>query len=186
MSKPVEPGPPPLPEAPPPPDRRRWLWLLPILVAALLLLFRPWNLLSHKTPVRIAVARFDNQTADPDFDRFTDGLTDAVIGELTGLGEDRYAVIGNASILRQPRNQRDLLAIHSALKADLVVLGEVQRGSGGIQVFVQLIGLPEQSHLRATRVRSAESDPLRAQAELAKLIQNAVSARIKARAPASK
>jgi TolB-like protein len=117
--------------------------------------------------MRIAVARFDNQTGDPAFDRFTDALTDAVIAELTTWGENKIAVVGNAAILRQSRNDRNLLAIHESLKTGAIILGEVQRSSDGIHVFAQLIGLPDQSHRKAIRIHSAEADPVRAQSELA-------------------
>jgi DNA-binding winged helix-turn-helix (wHTH) protein/TolB-like protein len=163
------------------PRRNRWPLILGILTAAVLaalLVLRPWN--HSADSVRIAIARFDNQTNDPDFERFTDGLTDAVIAEFAGLDQGKYAVIGNAAILRQPRSQRDLLAIHSALKADLILLGEVQRNSDGIYVFAQLITLPSQVHLKAMRIRTGESDPLRAQSELAKRILHDMSSRLPA------
>lgn len=66
--------------------------------------------------IRIAVTRFENRTGDPQFDRFSAGLTDALVAELTEWSGNRFAVIGNAAMLRLPRNQQDLLAIHSTLK----------------------------------------------------------------------
>lgn len=69
---------------------------------------------SAPASIRIAVLRFDNQTGSPDLDRFADGLTDSVVAELTDAGGGRYGVIGNAAILRQPRERRDLLAMGPA------------------------------------------------------------------------
>ena len=43
--------------------------------------------------------------------RFSDGLTDTLVEQLTTLSHQRYRVIGNAGILRLPRSQRDLTAI---------------------------------------------------------------------------
>jgi hypothetical protein len=65
----------------------------------------------RRPAVNIAIAQFDNETGSAEMDRFADGLTDAVVAELTAAGGTRYGIIGNAAILRRPRNQRDLTAI---------------------------------------------------------------------------
>ncbi len=109
-------------------------------------------------PITVAVTRFDNQTGNPEFDRLADGLTDQVVAELTAAGSKRFAVIGNAAILRLPREKRDLLAIGSSLKAGYVVLGQVQRGSTGVLVLAHLIRLPEQTHVKVFRADSDSGD----------------------------
>jgi DNA-binding winged helix-turn-helix (wHTH) protein/TolB-like protein len=125
-------------------------------------------ILPSPEPILIAVTRFDNETGTPDFDRFTDGLTDSVVAELTASG--RFGIIGNAAILRQPRAKRDLLAIGSSLKARYVVLGELQQNSSRMWVLAHLIKLPEQTHLWVTRVEWAADGPLGKEPELAKRI----------------
>jgi DNA-binding winged helix-turn-helix (wHTH) protein/TolB-like protein len=155
------------------PNRRRTLILVLAAILAALAVFL--YIRTHPGPSRVAVARFDNQTGDRGFDRFADTLTDAVIVELTASGENRLAVIGNAAILRQPPPQRDLLAVHDALHADYILLGSLQRDPDGIQVFVQLITLPAQVHVKVARIRTAESDALRAQANLTQQIVQALT-----------
>jgi DNA-binding winged helix-turn-helix (wHTH) protein/TolB-like protein len=103
-------------------------------------------------PHRVAVARFENQTGDANLDRVADALTDATIVELASAGENRLDVIGNAAILRQPRPQRDLLAIHAALHVDYILLGSLQRNPAGLQVFIQFITLPGQNHIKVARL----------------------------------
>lgn len=125
--------------------------------------------------VRIAVARFDNQTGSAEFDRFVDGLTDAVVADLTGAGMDHYSVIGNAAILRQPRAARDLITIASSLKVGYIVLGQVQRNPSGIHVLAHLIRLPDQAHVMVARLDSAEADPHSSQSDLAHRIATAFS-----------
>ncbi len=56
------------------------------------------------------------------------GLSDLVVERLTKLDPGRIAVIGNAAILRQPRNIRNLKAVADDLKADYVLLGQLQQG----------------------------------------------------------
>ena len=47
----------------------------------------------------------------PEYDRPVAGLSDLVVERLTKLDPDRIAVIGNAAVLRQPRNIRNLKAV---------------------------------------------------------------------------
>ncbi|MBZ5622589.1 MAG: winged helix-turn-helix domain-containing protein [Acidobacteriia bacterium] len=133
---------------------------------------------SAPASIRIAVLRFDNQTGSPDLDRFADGLTDSVVAELTDAGGGRYGVIGNAAILRQPRERRDLLAIASSLRVGYVVLGQVQRSPSGIQVLGHLIRLPEQTHLNVVRLEANGDDPVRTQSDLARRIVAGLTPRL--------
>src|SRR5262249_44477724 len=139
-----------------------------IVVTFIWLGVRPW--ISRRAPsatTRIAVLRFDNETGNPDLDRFADQITDSVVAELTDAAARRYGVIGNAAILRQPRDRRDLLAIASSLGVIYVVLGQVQKAPSGNQVLAHLIRVPEQTHLRVARLNLGSDDPSRGQADLA-------------------
>jgi TolB-like protein len=106
------------------------------------------------------VARFDNETGRADLDRFAGGLTDSVVAELTTSTHGRYGVIGNAAILRRPRDQRDLIAIGSSLNAGYVVLGQVQRNESQLRVLAHLIRLPDQVHVWVVRYDFALDDAL--------------------------
>jgi DNA-binding winged helix-turn-helix (wHTH) protein/TolB-like protein len=157
-------------DAPAPQRSRRWILAAPIAVAAAASAgLLAWLATSRGLP-RIAVARFDNQTENPEMDRFAEGLTDTLVGELTNTGAGRYAVIGNALILLQPRSFRDVKMIGETLRARYVVLGQVQKNVTAIRVLAHLIRLPEQTHLTVARLECDPSNPLKAQAELARQI----------------
>lgn len=171
--------------APVPPSSKRRLvkqvLAAAVLVAFILLGIRLW--ISGRAPsaaaaTRIAVLRFDNQTSNPDLDRFADQITDSVVAELTDAGAGRYAVIGNAAILRQPRDRRDLLAIASSLGVVYVVLGQVQKTPSGNQVLAHLIRVPEQTHVHVARLGFAGDDPLRMQSDMAKRLVADLSPRL--------
>jgi len=100
----------------------------------------------------LAVLRFDNETIDPGNAVFADALTDNVVEQLTSLSQRRYLVIGNAAILRKPREERDLTAIYSSLHARYVVLGQVQENASQRRILAHLIRLPEQTHVWVVRV----------------------------------
>jgi len=134
-----------------------------------------------KVPPIVAVVRFDNETGDPALTRFSDRLTDGLVEQLTYLSQGRYRVIGNAYILRQPRNQRDLTAIATSLRASFVVLGQVQTNGQQTRILAHLIRLPDQTHIWV--VRMDLSDPLAAESESVQKIANQFSPRLSGSPP---
>ena len=127
-----------------------------------------WVKLQSPPSVRIAVARFENQTGDAGMDRFTDGLSDALVAELATTQLGTYQVIGNAVSLRQPRARQDLARIAEELRANYIVLGQVQGTAAAGRVLVHLIRLPDQAHLWVTRVENPNfGEAVRTQKEIA-------------------
>jgi DNA-binding winged helix-turn-helix (wHTH) protein/TolB-like protein len=135
---------------------------------------------SMRTPI-VAVLRFDNETGQPDMDRFSDGLTDSVVEQLTSQSRDRYQVIGNAHILRGPRELRDLNAISTSLHAAYVVLGQVQSNNGQVVILAHLIRLPDETHIWVVRAQRALEDPLNVESEVAQKIGAEFSPRVASR-----
>ena len=159
------------PRPPPAPSRRREIrrLLAPALLVALMAVIalvysHPWT---ARPALRVAVARFDNETGNKDYDRFADALTNSVTAELSAAAAGRYEVIGNAAILRAPRDRRDLAAIASSLGVSYLVLGQVRRSTLGIRVLANLIRLPDQTYIRVASFERKVSDTKKMQAELA-------------------
>jgi DNA-binding winged helix-turn-helix (wHTH) protein/TolB-like protein len=132
---------------------------------------------SRSLPV-IAVLRFDNETGNPDATRFSDALTDSVVERLTTLSQGQYSVIGNAQILRLPRDQRDLKAIAISLGAAYVVLGQVQRSGTQTRILAHLIRLSDQTHIWVVRMDRTLEDPLNVESEIAKKVATEFSPRV--------
>ena len=124
------------------------------------------------------MVRFDNETGDTRMTRFADGLTDTVVEQLTAMSRERYAVIGNAAILRLPRDLRDLNEIASSLNAKYVVLGQIQASGAQTRILAHLIRMPEQTHLWVVRVDRTIAEPLAAETGLAERIAADFSERI--------
>jgi len=120
----------------------------------------------------IAVTMFDNQTGLPEYDRYAQNVTDAVVAELTLSGSGRFSIIGNAAMLRVPRQRRDIAAIGQALGARYVVIGQVQRDGSRVRILAHLIQLPEQKHLWVTRIDPAPDDPSSTATEVAQRISS--------------
>ena len=100
----------------------------------------------------VAVARFDNETTDPALTALSDRLTDDLVVQLTNSGQGGFSVIGNAQILRVPRDQRDLTAIGARLGAKYIVLGQVMPAGDQMRILAHLIRLPEQTHIWVARI----------------------------------
>ena len=182
------------PEAPLDADARPWrlsglsvTLLVGVLVLAAFAFGLGYRLLSTQrtagasVPPRqaiVAVVRFDNETGDTAMTRFADALTDTVVEQLTVMSRERYGVIGNAAILRLPRDLRDLNEIGSSLNAKYVVLGQVQASGGQTRILAHLIRMPEQTHIWVVRVDRTVAEPLAAEAELAQKIASDFSERI--------
>lgn len=99
----------------------------------------------------VAVSIFDNETGDASHDAFVTGLSDLIVTELTNLSPSRVGVVGNAAALRQPRNIRNLKTLATAVDADYVVLGQLQRQDERLRVIVHFIRLADGVHLSAQR-----------------------------------
>lgn len=104
----------------------------------------------------IAVSIFDNETGDAQYDRLVTGLSDLVVARLTEVAPAQLDVIGNAAVLRQPRNIRNLKAVAAAVPADYVLLGQLQRGENGLRFITHFIRLADEAHLRANRLQMPE------------------------------
>jgi DNA-binding winged helix-turn-helix (wHTH) protein/TolB-like protein len=113
-----------------------------LVAVAALALPRVW---AGRAPTRVAVMLFDNETGNAELDRFAQGLTDAVVEELTA--DERLAVIGNAAILRTARMFRDIALVRDTVDAELIIVGQVQRRDGEVLVRTHLIRAGDEAHV---------------------------------------
>jgi DNA-binding winged helix-turn-helix (wHTH) protein/TolB-like protein len=177
-------GPEAAPPAPAPALSRNSRRLLFTSIAALLLIsavvagYLAVHSRSHSTPITIAVARFDNETGDPQLDRFSDALTDDVVAHLTTTGNIRLQVIGNAAVLRTPRQQRDLKRIAAELHSQFVILGQVQRIGSQTRILAHLIRLADQTHVWVVRLDQPFDNPVALEAAAARQITSEFSAKL--------
>lgn len=110
-------------------------------------------------PVILAVAGFDNETGDAGLNSFCRSLTDNVVQQLAFAGENHFGVIGNAPELRVPREERDLPRIATSLRAQYVVLGQVQGSGTQTRILAHLIHMPDQTHVWVVRLEQPFDDP---------------------------
>jgi len=115
----------------------------------------------------LAVVRFDTGSSTPAIQALADELTDDVTVRLTSASKGNYRVIGNASILRAPREQRDLRFIASSLRCKYAVLGQVQADGDRVLVLAHLIRLSELTHIWVVRFERKADDPSTLESQVA-------------------
>ena len=130
--------------------------------------------------VRVAVFPFDNETADSAYQHIAGGIADETVSRLST--PDRLArldVIGNAAILRKPREFRDVRAAGRDLGARFVVLAQLKRDEKGVRVIAHLIRVSDSAHVWAQTFDRADFG-LATQTEIAEAIAAAVTAHVEA------
>jgi DNA-binding winged helix-turn-helix (wHTH) protein/TolB-like protein len=132
-------------------------WITIPLVLALLAVAVGLAVETFRTPpiqdrAVIAISIFDNETGVASYDRPVAILSDAVLERLSKIDPERIGLVANSYALRQPRNIRNLKAISKSVKADYVLLGQLQRGEDGLRFITHFIRLRDEAHLKANRL----------------------------------
>jgi DNA-binding winged helix-turn-helix (wHTH) protein/TolB-like protein len=138
---------------PSPASPRMRRWHLVAAVSIVLLVVTAWLVNRRDDVVLVAVSIFDNETGVAEYDRPIAGLSDLVVASLANIAPGRLAVIGNADVLRRPRNIRNLKAVAEGVHADYVLLGQLQQGETGLRFVTHFIRLRDMAHLKANRLQ---------------------------------
>ncbi len=85
----------------------------------------------------LAVLPLENLSGDASQDYFSDGMTDALITELSHIRKLR--VISRTSVMQYKRTQKSLEDIARDLNVDAVVEGSVMRANGRVRISAKLI-----------------------------------------------
>ena len=152
--------------------RRPFLIAAAVAGVASVVVAATYRLIATPEPVRVAVVLFDNETGDAQWGRLAQGLTDAVVTELTA--EPRLAVIGNAAVLRTERPFRDIAKVRDALDAQYIVIGQVQQLDGGTIVRTHLIRAQGQAHVWVKAMPRGEAGEAAFQSTVAGEVRAAV------------
>jgi TolB-like protein/Tfp pilus assembly protein PilF len=164
----------------------RWRWLAPaaVLAAATVALVAlnvgdvRERLFGASAPriESLAVLPLENLSRNPDQDYFADGMTEALIAELSKVAALR--VISRTSVMRYKRTDKSLPQIARALGVDGVIEGSVAREGEQVRITVQLIHGPTDRHVWAESYQRELSGILVLQSEVARAIVSEVRAAI--------
>jgi len=153
----------------------RWLAVL-IICGCGLLLFAGYSAIKgrffgaapEKSIASLAVLPFQNFSADPEQEYFSDGMTEALIGELSKIKALR--VISRTSVMSYKKTSKTLPQIARELGVDVVVEGSVQRANDRVQISAKLVRVDPERHLWSDNFMRSLSDILALQSEVAQAI----------------
>ena len=122
----------------------------------------------------IAVLPLDNLSEDPGQDYFAAGMTEALISNLSRLGD--FRVISRTSVMQYQDTVKTVPEIAGELGADAIVEGSVARAGDRVRVTAQLIEAATDYHLWAADFESEMEDVLGLQRDIARQIATSIGA----------
>lgn len=157
--------------------RRRYLFGLVGFAVAIVAVAAVWNLVGinqSRTAAggeaihSLAVLPLENLSRDPEQEYFSDGMTEALISQLSKIGPIR--VISRTSSMRYKGTNKSLPEIARELNVDGVIEGSVMRSGSRVRIVVQLIQGRSDQHLWTEMYERDLSDVLRLQSEVAQAV----------------
>jgi serine/threonine-protein kinase len=128
----------------------------------------------------LAVLPLDNLSGDAQQDYFADGMTDALIGDLSTISTLR--VISRRSVMQYKSVHKPLAEIAKALRVDAIVEGTVVRAGDQVRITAQLLDASTDRHLWAGSYQRNLGDVLALQNGVARLIADEVARKLAPRA----
>jgi serine/threonine-protein kinase len=122
----------------------------------------------EKPITSIAVLPFQNLAADPGQEYFSDGMTDAIIKELSQIKALR--VISRTSVMKYKNTEKTVPEIAHELGIDAVVEGSVLRADHDVRITAQLIAAHPEKHIWADDFTRSLENILALQSEVAQAI----------------
>jgi eukaryotic-like serine/threonine-protein kinase len=153
-----------------------------VLVAVLVALnMGGWRarLLGRATSPRIeslAVLPLENLSHDPEQEYFADGMTEALITDLSKIGA--LKVISRTSVMQYKGAKKRLPEIAKELNVDAVIEGSVQRAGNRVRITAQLIRAATDTHLWADSYERDLQNVLALQDDVAQAIAEQIRVRL--------
>jgi len=166
--------------------RRRWLVLAAVLAMVIAVVaaldiggLRQRLLGGAATPKfrSLAVLPIANLSGDPEQEYFTDGMTDALITDLSKISALR--VISRTSVMQYKGATKALSEIARELNVDAVLEGSVVRDAGRVRVTAQLIESATDRRLWAESYERELSSILALQGEVARAVARAIQVKLR-------
>jgi len=124
----------------------------------------------------LAVLPLENLSGDSSQDYFTDGMTEALIAELSKVGALR--VISRTSVMKYKGSRKLLPEIARELDVDVIVEGSVIRSGERVRITAQLIQAATDIHLWAENYERNAGDILTLQKEVARVIAREIKIKV--------
>jgi TolB-like protein/DNA-binding winged helix-turn-helix (wHTH) protein len=120
----------------------------------------------------LAVLPLTSLSSDPNQEYFAEGMTDALITDLSQIGALR--VVSRTSVMRYNKTDKSAPQIARELNVDAIIEGTVQRSGDRVRVTAQLIYGPEDQHLWADSYERDMQDAFALQGVVARAIADEI------------
>ena len=124
----------------------------------------------------LAVLPLENLSNDPEQEYFTDGMTDALITQLSQISA--LKVISRTSVMPYKKITKSLPQIVRELGVDAVVEGTVQHSGDRVRITAQLIHGATDKHIWAGSYERKVQDVLSLQEDIARAIADEISVKL--------
>ena len=125
----------------------------------------------------LAVLPLRNLSRDPEQEYFADGMTEALITDLSKLGTSR--VISRGSIMQYKNANKPIAEIARELNVDALVDGSVMRAGNRVRISAQLVEAATDQHLWADAYERELRDVFVLQEQVAQAIAQEIGGRLR-------
>jgi TolB-like protein/DNA-binding winged helix-turn-helix (wHTH) protein/Tfp pilus assembly protein PilF len=132
----------------------------------------------------LAVLPFENLSADPGQDFFSDGFTEEMIAELGKLDPEHLGVIARTTTMLYKNAGKTVDQIRQELGVEYVLEGSIRRSGDRIRITAQLVQATDMTHMWAESYDREAADVLGIQREVAIKIARSLTLALK-RPPAA-
>lgn len=126
----------------------------------------------------IAVLPLENLSGDPSQEYFSDGMTDALISDLSQIKS--LKVISRTSVMSFKGSRQSLPEIARQLGVDAIVEGSVTRAGGRVRISAQLVPAMTDAAVWSRNYERDMSDILKLQSDIAQAIAGEIKAQLTA------
>ena len=124
----------------------------------------------------IAILPFDNMSADPEQEYFSDGITEDIITDLSKIS--KLFVIARHSSFVYKGKHFNIKEISKQLGARYILEGSVRKAGGRLRITAQLIDAQTENHLWAERYDRKLDDVFAIQDDVSRKIVNALEIKL--------
>jgi serine/threonine-protein kinase len=137
---------------------------------------RPARRRRSRTIDSLAVLPLANQSDDPEFEYFSDGLTEILINNLSQV--PRLRVMARSTVFRYKEQHADPMAVGRRLEVHAVLTGEVVQRGDAFVVAAELVDVADGSRLWGTVLTRPAADVYALQAEISDELTSALRLRL--------
>ena len=124
----------------------------------------------------VVVLPFVNRSPDPDNEYFSDGLTEEVISDLSGIGALR--VISRNSAMTLKGTEKDSRTLAAELGVSHLVTGSVRRAGDALRVTAELVEAPTDALIWSDKYSGSVEDVFGIQEEISRKIVSALEVKL--------